>query len=373
MLLYRLKSFFIASLLIVCGFLITSCSLITLAKNSEPFNEISGSKFFTSLYQNVAFYHIDRPNIDSFALSGLNGLGNIDNQIDHEITGNEITVLYDNVVLTTLPIPKSQNFESWGKLTAKIITTLQSSSHAIQQENANSIYAIFLAHSLENLDRYSRYFRPNTVTDKKVVSTDNININKRSTTVSSVSIKNHAIVIKIKSFNHSTAKLVKSHIKWARSNLGEKFNGIILDLRDNRGGRLDEAVAIADLFISEGTILKTHGRHRDAKQHYIAAPNADEKSTPLIILINGMTASAAEVLAAAINDHNKGLVIGTHSYGKGSVQRVRHLPNNGRLNLTWTELYTPQGYSISEFGVTPKICTANRNSSSDIILSFFTK
>jgi carboxyl-terminal processing protease len=118
-------------------------------------------------------------------------------------------------------------------------------------------------------------------------------------------------------------------------------------------------VGTADLFISEGTILKTQGRHRDANQHYIASPIDNEIPTPLIILINETTASAAEVLAAAIGEHDKGLIIGIPTYGKGSVQLVRYLPNEGQFNLTWKELFSPYGFSLSEFGVLPKICTKN--------------
>ena len=162
---------------------------------------------------------------------------------------------------------------------------------------------------------------------------------------------------RISSFNRDTANALADAIETAKAELGDDLPGVILDLRQNRGGNLDEAVDLADLFVDEGPLLETRGRHPRSQQHYRAELADTVTLAPIAVLIDSGSASAAEVVAAALQDSGRALVIGARSYGKGTVQRVVDLPNRGELILTWARMHAPSGYALAEFGVFPSICT----------------
>ena len=338
--------------------LLTACEYLNV-ENGNIFQKTRGITFFSTVYENIWVYHRDEPNIIEIMLSGLNGLSNIDNGIHHELYANEVSVQFNNKEIATHSLPKSNDFFSWAQITVQVILELRGVSRALEQKDANAIYQVFLENAFNKLDKYSQYFPPKTPTKTNKSDSNYYKPSLKQPIQSYVSMRENIIIIRLDSFVQGIVELVNNRINFMQTNVRPGARGIIIDLRDNRGGRLDEAVGTADLFISEGTILKTQGRHPDANQHYIASPIDNEIPTPLIILIDGGTASAAEVVAAAIGEHDKGLIIGVPSYGKGSVQRVRYLPNDGQINLTWKELFTPYGYSLSERGVLPKICTTN--------------
>jgi len=343
-------------------FLVSCETIVSLDRTKLERN--TGIEFFSAVYKNILIFHRDQPDISTIMLAGLNGLANIDNRIHHELSGNEISINLDQSSKTTLQLPRTNNPSSWATLTIEIILQLQNESNNLKDKSSNHIYSVFLEHALLTLDEYTRYQPASVFKPEK--SSQPIKEKTGFLFPNELSIRDNIRIIKISSFVSGTSELIKRQIQSIQENNNNSNKGIIIDLRNNRGGRLDEAVAAADLFIPEGTILKTQGRHPDANQHYIATPDNTNPNIPLIILINNATASAAEVLAAAINDHDKGLLLGTHSYGKGSVQRVRYLPNKGTLNITWKELFTPQGFSFTEFAVSPKLCTANKNKISQI-------
>ena len=144
----------------------------------------------------------------------------------------------------------------------------------------------------------------------------------------------------------------------AKDQLGPAFKGVILDLRGNPGGLLDQAVIAADLFIPSGTIVQTRGRHPLSVQSYDAQEGGPGEGVPVVVLVDGKSASAAEILAGALEDSGHAIVIGTNSYGKGTVQTVIHLPNDGEMTLTWSRFFTPSGYALHGLGVLPTLCTA---------------
>jgi carboxyl-terminal processing protease len=166
-------------------------------------------------------------------------------------------------------------------------------------------------------------------------------------------------VFRITSFNHSTTARIASGLAEAERQAGGKLAGIVLDLRSNPGGLLDQAVSLADLFIRDGPIVGTVGRHPAAKQYFGAAGDAVAPQLPVVVLINGGSASASEIVAAALQDRGRGVVIGSSSYGKGTVQTVLRLPNDGELIVTWARLVTPNGYLLQTHGVVPTLCTAD--------------
>lgn len=170
-------------------------------------------------------------------------------------------------------------------------------------------------------------------------------------------VKNNLLNIRINSFNRLTATAVSKAI----INIDKKIDsgqvrGIIMDLRDNPGGLLMQSVNVADLFLSKGDIVATNGRHRDSDHSYYAGGMDVARALPMAVLIDGDSASAAEVLAGALQDQGRAVIVGSNSYGKGSVQTVLSLPNSGEITLTWSRLITPSGYAIHKLGIMPNIC-----------------
>ncbi len=134
-----------------------------------------------------------------------------------------------------------------------------------------------------------------------------------------------------------------------------KLKGLILDLRNNPGGLLDQAVKVADLFLDDGIIVYTDGRVKNQKQKYYATKDTTEPEYPVVVLINGGSASASEIVAAALKDYGRALILGTKSFGKGSVQTITPLSNGGAITLTTALYYTKSGNSIQAKGVEPDI------------------
>ena len=139
---------------------------------------------------------------------------------------------------------------------------------------------------------------------------------------------------RIYSFNEDTAASLRREFENARNEI-RGMRGVILDLRGDPGGVLDQAVAVADLFMDSGRIVSTHGRNPDSHQYFEATPGDIANGLPMAILINGNSASASEIVAAALQDSGRAVLIGSNSYGKGTVQTVPRLPNNGEITLTW--------------------------------------
>jgi carboxyl-terminal processing protease len=169
------------------------------------------------------------------------------------------------------------------------------------------------------------------------------------------------IYAKIKSFNQDTAHSLEAKLRQMRRDLGRDFRGVVLDLRGNPGGLLKQAIKVTDLFLAQGRILTTAGRHPDSLQHYEAGGPDVIDGAPLAILIDGKSASAAEIVAAALQDRDRAVVVGTTSYGKGTVQTVIRLPNDGEITLTWSRFVAPSGYTLHGLGVRPAICTSGKD------------
>jgi len=163
--------------------------------------------------------------------------------------------------------------------------------------------------------------------------------------------------IRITQFNEQTYDGVKQAMqKFASDIPADKFKGYVLDLRNNPGGLLDQSIAVVNAFISKGEIVSTRGRNADETQRYVARAADLSGGKPVVVLINGGSASASEIVAGALQDHKRATIIGTRSFGKGSVQTIIPLgQGNGALRLTTARYYTPSGRSIQAKGIEPDI------------------
>src|SRR5215469_5034341 len=162
--------------------------------------------------------------------------------------------------------------------------------------------------------------------------------------------------IRITQFTEQTNEGLKKAINELTAQDGDKLKGFIVDLRNNPGGLLDQAIAVCDAFLEKGEIVSTRGRNADEIQRFTAKPGDMTKGKPVIVLINGGSASASEIVAGALQDHKRATVLGTRSFGKGSVQTIIPLGNgNGALRLTTARYFTPSGHSIQAKGIVPDI------------------
>ena len=163
--------------------------------------------------------------------------------------------------------------------------------------------------------------------------------------------------IRITQFNEQTTDNLKKAITDLTSQLGpDKVKGFVIDLRNNPGGLLDQAISVSDAFLDKGEIVSTRGRNAEETQRFNARPGDLTKGKPVIVLINGGSASASEIVAGALQDHKRATLVGTRSFGKGSVQTIIPLGvGNGALRLTTARYFTPSGRSIQAKGIEPDI------------------
>ncbi|GAB4232882.1 MAG: S41 family peptidase [Kiloniellaceae bacterium] len=161
--------------------------------------------------------------------------------------------------------------------------------------------------------------------------------------------------IRITTFNQQTMPGLEKAISEIKAEAGSELRGFIIDLRNNPGGLLDQAVEVSDAFIEQGEIVSTRGREVDDSQRFNATPGDMAEGLPVVVLINGGSASASEIVAGALQDHRRAIVMGTRSFGKGSVQTIIPLGLNGAMRLTTARYFTPSGRSIQALGIDPDI------------------
>lgn len=164
--------------------------------------------------------------------------------------------------------------------------------------------------------------------------------------------------IRLSQFTEQADAGIKNAIRALTRQAGGKLNGVVLDLRNNPGGLLDQSVAVTSNFISQGEVVSTRARHAEDSQRWSARGSDLLSGAPLVVLINNGSASASEIVAGALQDHRRAVLLGQRSFGKGSVQTVIPIAGNGAMRLTTARYYTPSGRSIQALGVTPDITVA---------------
>tara|TARA_B100000029_G_scaffold479013_1_gene525644 strand:- start:1365 stop:2552 length:1188 start_codon:yes stop_codon:yes gene_type:complete len=162
-------------------------------------------------------------------------------------------------------------------------------------------------------------------------------------------------VIRITSFNEQTDGGVERAMKNLLLEIGQDLQGVVIDLRNNPGGLLDQAISVSDAFLDKGEIVSTRGRGSRGGQRFNARSGDIAEGLPIVVLINGGSASASEIVAGALQDHKRAIILGTRSFGKGSVQTIIPLPGEAAMRLTTARYYTPSGRSIQATGIEPDI------------------
>lgn len=209
--------------------------------------------------------------------------------------------------------------------------------------------------------------RPGTSIDLLIVRTGKDKPLKIKVTRAKIrvqSVKNKTLeegfgYVRVTQFQERSSSDLKKQISKLKKESGGKLKGIVLDLRNNPGGLLDSAVEISDIFLTKGPIVIVKGRDEDNKVVHSAQPDDMLNGAPIVVLVNGGSASASEIVAGALQDHKRAIIMGTKTFGKGSVQTVVPLGNNTAIKLTTARYYTPSGRSIQAKGIEPDIVIAN--------------
>lgn len=179
-------------------------------------------------------------------------------------------------------------------------------------------------------------------------------------TVVKTRIEGHAVVLRVSTFNDETYDTLKSELEKAVEEAGgiEKVTGFVLDLRNNPGGLLNQAISVSDAFLNAGEIVSTRGRNPEESERWNAEEGDLAEGKPMVVLINGGSASASEIVTGALKDHRRAIVVGEKTFGKGSVQTVMPVTSESAIRLTTALYYTPSGRSIQSLGIQPDIIVA---------------
>ncbi len=175
-------------------------------------------------------------------------------------------------------------------------------------------------------------------------------------------LEGNTAILRVSTFNDQTYPNLQDGLRRVIEESGglENINGVVLDLRNNPGGLLNQAIRVTDAFLERGEIVSTRGRRAEDGERYNATPGDLIDGMPLVVLINGGSASASEIVAGALQDHNRAVVVGTNSFGKGSVQSIMPVAGSGAMRLTTSLYYTPSGRSIQALGIAPDILVEQR-------------
>lgn len=173
-------------------------------------------------------------------------------------------------------------------------------------------------------------------------------------------VEGHAVILRVSTFNDETYDTLKAELEKAVEEAGgmDKVTGFVVDLRNNPGGLLNQAISVSDAFLNAGEIVSTRGRKAEESERWNAEPGDLAEGKPMVVLVNGGSASASEIVAGALQDHRRAIVVGEKSFGKGSVQTVMPVTSDSAIRLTTARYYTPSGRSIQSLGIQPDIIVA---------------
>ena len=413
------------------------------------YDRVRASRLFSNGYQHISEIYIEELAMSDLAQAGMGGLSQLDPELSLQPDGDAINLSYRDHLVSRLLVPKRENADAWGALTASAVESSRSVSPVMAEIEAERLYEVVFDGIVTRLDRFSRYAgrdaaRENrasrdgfggigvrirvidegvkilSIMEKTPAEASGLMVEDVITDIDGISAAGlsqrevvrrlrgpirtkvkllvardteeqkvpisvtRALVVpqtveyrsddnigyvRISNFNQGTARSLREKLKLARRELGEDLLGFVLDLRGNPGGLLDQGVEVADLFVREGQILTTHGRHPDSHQVFDAASDDLAEGLPVVVLLDGGSASASEIVAAALQDAERAVLVGSNSFGKGTVQTVLRLPNEGELTLTWANFHAPSGYGLNALGVMPNLCTSGDVSGTEDVLA----
>lgn len=294
------------------------------------------------IYTEIPKQYAEEIAVEDLGILMLQGLSNVDKKIKIANDAKRLTFYYDGKVKKSYLKPENdKDAEAWAAATIKFIDlAVEISPQAMKKDF--ELFDLIMEDVVKHLDRDSKYYRTyEAMKDKKLRHKRNF----------AERMVGNVLYVKILAFN----SLTKDNLLQALEK-NQNAKGVILDLRGSPGGMVSEAVAVADFFLNEGIIASAIGRFGNTFYNSQEGDVWDGK--PIVVLIDKDTASAAEVLAAALQEQGRAKIVGTNSYGKGSIQNLIEVNEGSVLALTSAYIFTPSGSRLHKVGVIPEVCTS---------------
>ena len=295
-----------------------------------------------SIYEKSAADYVEELAPEEIALPALKALNLMDKKIRVADDAKRVSLYYGGRFVLGVLKPQNAEADDWARLTVRIIDKAKQISPELDRRDFEIIDTVMPA-AFASLAHDNAYYPDLDVSRGKI---------RRPKLYFSDRMIGTALYIKYGAFNKYTVPNIEKSLSEH-----PEAEALILDLRGNPGGLLSEAVALAGLFIDEGIIVSTRGRSPDSVKYYTAEAGDIFDGRPMVVLIDAATASSAEVLAAALQEQGRAKLVGTRSYGKGTVQKLISLENRSELALTNAYFYTPSGNKIDKKGLNPDYCT----------------
>lgn len=283
-------------------------------------------------------------NVADLVINGLQAITDLDKDIVISKGSDKFYLYYKKQIKKIIPQPKNpKDVKAWSETAAKIADEASKLTDKVALKDFE-LPDLMMKKITEKLDKFSHYY-------SEYDYSEDAEENSIYTLYSDRKIDD-VLYLRVRIFNKQTAKAVRGSLE-----RNKPYSAVILDLRGNSGGILNEALKVADFFTDSEIITYTAGRD-GANVHYYTSKEGSLYGGPLAVLVDGETASAAEVLAAGLQDQSRAKIVGTKTFGKGTIQNVIQMSNGGKLVLTTEQFFTPSGKIIHQNGVTPDICEA---------------
>lgn len=303
------------------------------------------------------------------ALATLRELNVIDSTLTVDPVGDELILKHRAQPEQYFWAPAATDWRGWGKTAADVTAAAAAASPAVGSLSSDLLDAELIRGTLAVLDPYSRYIPPQALSRSLLVEGSDGAEAPAAAPPRAVSaaviphlepsvrlrMENGIALVQINRFTASTGKLLRRKLASAAATSGV-LRGAILDMRDNPGGDIGSAIEVARLFLRRGVIVAFETRDPADREVVSAHRSGDYRTLPLVVLVNGASASAAEIVAAALQENDRALIIGSPSFGKGTIQSIFALANGGELWVTSAYSRAPSGYFLQHHGVLPDIC-----------------
>lgn len=295
--------------------------------------------------------YIDEVDLFKLFSPAVKALSLIDKNIRVAPGDKTVTIYYKGKMQKVFSLPQEErNAKKWAEVTNSVLEEVKKISPEMERKDFE-LTEMMLYHGMQEFDKNSRYFPVLDVGQK----TEKIQGYNTSL------LEGDILYIRLGTINDYTAEKFKETLSENKS-----VKGIVIDLRGNKGGYLRQALEISDAFIENGEIIYTLGKKTGKRKSYYAEHGEFFKNVPMVVLIDGKTASSAEVIAMALRENHRAQLIGGQSYGKNTVQNIYPLENGAHLALTTERFYSPKNIPIEEVGLHPNVCSEVFDTSSDI-------
>lgn len=302
-------------------------------------------------YQLLLDKYIEPVEIPQLFEPAIKSLQSVDKNLRVVLEKNSVTVYYKNKIHKVYSRPQNgKDALAWAKFTDYLLSELKQISPILDNKDFELV-EVMLYNGMQKLDKNSHYFP----------TLDIGQTTEKPQGYASGVVDNKVLYVRLGTINDYTAQKLTDDLQ-----KHQELNGIVLDLRGNKGGYLAQALRIADNFLSSGKIIYTIGKDAGKRKNYRAHEGEFHKNAPMVILVDGKTASSAEVLALSLKEHGRAKLVGAQTYGKNSVQNIYKLDNGAYMSLTTEKFFSPRGIPVEEVGLRPNVCSEVFDTTSDI-------